>query len=84
MNHPMEPKNYRSKTGPVAQVSSPVQSFQVTRRNLPHFQEPGRVYFLTWRCRENQCWFPKTRLAMAALLHYDDGKWKVYAAVSSP
>jgi hypothetical protein len=28
----------------------PVHSFQITRRNLPHWQEPGRL-FLTWRCK---------------------------------
>lgn len=66
-------------------MSSPVQSFQITRRNLPHFQEPGRVYFITWRCRENRMLVPEDRgLAMAALLHYDDGKWKVHAAVVLP
>jgi hypothetical protein len=30
----------------------PVKSFQVTRRNLPHWQETGRVYFITWRCKD--------------------------------
>jgi putative transposase len=85
VTRPIQPKGKNSKKGPVAQVSSPVQAFQSTRRNLPHMQEPGRVYFLTWRCRQGQ------RLAaaehgqvLAALLHYNDGKWKVYAAVVLP
>jgi putative transposase len=85
MNHPTEPKDPGSTSGLVAQVSSPVQSFHVTRRNLPHFQEPDRVYFLTWRCRQGQ-WLAAAEhgQGLVALLHYNDGKWKVYAAVVLP
>ena len=39
----------------VAQVSSLCNLFKITRRNLPHWQEPGRVYFITWRCQ--MVWF---------------------------
>ncbi len=69
-----------------AQVDSPVQSFQATRRNLPHLQEPGRVYFLTWRCRRDQEITPEERgLFLNALLHHHDtGKWRVFAAVVLP
>jgi len=28
----------------------PVQNFHCTKRNLPHWQLPGSVYFITWRC----------------------------------
>jgi putative transposase len=80
-----QPKGNRSKEGQVAQVSSPVQFFQVNRRNLPHFQEPGRVYFLTWRCRQEQRLAPEERgLVLAALLHYNDNKWEVSAVVIMP
>jgi putative transposase len=62
-----------------------VQSFQVTRRNLPHFQEPGRVYFLTWRCRPGQGLSPaECKIVLAALLHYNGHKWRVYTAVILP
>jgi len=78
-------KSLKSQRNPVAQVSSPVLSFQATRRNLPHIQEPGRVYFLTWRCRAGQNLSAGERkIVLSALLHYNDGKWKVYAAVILP
>jgi putative transposase len=85
LKSPTQQNNNSNKGGLVAQVSSPVQFFQVTRRNLPHLQEPGRVYFLTWRCRDGQMLAPEERgLVLATLLHYNDDKWKVYAAVILP
>jgi putative transposase len=82
---PTAKKSRHTQKSPVAQVSSPVLSFHATRRNLPHFQEPGRIYFLTWRCREGQRLAPEERgLVLAALLYYDDNKWKVYTAVILP
>jgi REP element-mobilizing transposase RayT len=69
----------------VAQVSSPVQAFQCTRRNLPHLQEPGQVYFLTWRCRQGQTLAPNERgLVLQALQHYNDSQWRLFAAVILP
>jgi REP element-mobilizing transposase RayT len=60
----------------------PVQSFQITRRNLPHWQEQGRVYFLTWRCKQGRTLNPEDRtIVMEALRHWDDSKWKIYTAV---
>jgi hypothetical protein len=38
------PDNSPPKSGSIG--VSPVCGFQITRRNLPHWQEPGRVYFL--------------------------------------
>jgi len=29
-----------------------VQGFKITKRNLPHWQEPGSVYFITWRSKD--------------------------------
>ena len=85
MSRPLESKDQESKGSLVAQVSSPVQAFQATRRNLPHFQEPGRAYFLTWRCRPHRTLAPEERdVVLAALLHYNDAKWKVYTAVILP
>jgi putative transposase len=63
----------------------PVQSFQITRRNLPHWQEPGRVYFITWRCRDGKFLFPAERtITLKALQHWDNKKWTLYAAVVLP
>ena len=40
---------------------SPVQSFKITRRTLPHWQDPERVYFITWRCKKGEVLSPEER-----------------------
>ena len=63
----------------------PVQSFQISRRNLPHWQEPGRVYFITWRCQKGQSLSLEERtITMKAIRYWDTIKWTVYAAVILP
>jgi putative transposase len=63
----------------------PVQSFQITRRNLPHWQEPGRVYFITWRSKDGGVLSPEERqITMDALRHWDSREWTLYAAVVLP
>lgn len=63
----------------------PVQSFKITRRTLPHWQEPGRVYFITWRCKKGEALSPEERTITLEALHYWDGrKWTLYAAVIMP
>jgi len=39
----------------------PVQAFQYTQRNLPHWQLPGSVYFITWRCLTGKTLYPEER-----------------------
>jgi len=57
----------------------------VTRRNLPHWQEPGRVYFITRRCRKGQGLSPEERsITLGAIRYWDTLKWTVYAAVALP
>jgi REP element-mobilizing transposase RayT len=64
---------------------SPVQSFKITRRTLPHWQEPGSVYFITWRCRKDETLSPEERTIALEAVHYWDGrKWTLYAAVIMP
>jgi putative transposase len=63
----------------------PVQSFQISRRNLPHWQEPGAVYFLTWRCQQGKSLSPEERtITLKAICHWDHIKWTLYAAVVLP
>jgi putative transposase len=63
----------------------PVQSFQITRRNLPHWQEPGRVYFITWRCQDAKLLSPEERtITLEALCYWDRKKWTLYVAVVLP
>ena len=64
---------------------SPVQSFKITRRTLPHWQDPGRVYFITWRCKKGEVLSPEERTITLDSLHYWDGrKWTLYAAGIMP
>ena len=62
-----------------------MQSFQTSRRNLPHWQEPGRVYFITWRCKTGQRLSPEEQtITLSAIRYWDSIKWTVYAAVILP
>ncbi len=73
------------KKNPGGTGFQPVQSFQVTRRNLPHWQEPGRVYFITWRCKGEQLLTGAERtITLGAVRFWDTSKWIVYAAVILP
>jgi putative transposase len=64
---------------------SPVQSFKITHRTLPHWQEPGRVYFITWRCKKGEVFSSEERtIALEALHYWDSRKWTLYAAVIMP
>jgi REP element-mobilizing transposase RayT len=64
---------------------SPVHSFKITRRMLPHWQQPGSVYFLTWRCKEGEALSPEERtITLEALKYWDDRKWTLFAAVIMP
>ena len=63
----------------------PVHSFQISRRNLPHWQEPGRVYFITWRCQKGRSLSLEERtITLDAIRYWDTIKWTVYAAVVLP
>jgi putative transposase len=63
----------------------PVQIFQATRRNLPHWQEPGSIYFITWRAKPGQVLQPKERrITLETLRHWDGVKWTLLVAVVLP
>jgi putative transposase len=63
----------------------PVHAFQISRRNLPHWQEPGRVYFITWRCQKSRSLSLEERtITLDAIRYWDTVKWTVYAAVVLP
>jgi len=62
-----------------------VSSFTATRRNLPHWEDPGSVYFVTWSTAGKTCLFPDERtLALAAIRYWDSVRWTVYCAVIMP
>jgi len=62
-----------------------VQSFQVTRRCLPHWQQPGSIYFITWRCKDGNALSPEEcQITLSALRHWDGSKWTLLAGVVLP
>jgi putative transposase len=62
-----------------------VTSFKITRRNLPHWQEPGRVYFLSWSCKKGLILSEGERTVVLKALRYWNGhKWQIFAAVVMP
>jgi putative transposase len=63
----------------------PVREFQITQRNLPHWQEPGSVYFVTWRVVKGRTLSDSDRMvALDAIRFWHEKKWFVYAAVIMP
>jgi REP element-mobilizing transposase RayT len=78
---PIRPKaKTKSSTG-----FQPVTSFQTKRRNLPHWQQPGSIYFLTWRLKgEAKLTSEERTMVLQALRHWDGIKWTLYAAVVMP
>ncbi|MFI5354249.1 MAG: REP-associated tyrosine transposase [Desulfobaccales bacterium] len=63
----------------------PVHSFKITQRTLPHWQQPGSVYFLTWRWKKGNVLSPEERtITLQALQYWDGRKWTLYAAVIMP
>jgi putative transposase len=69
-----------SKTGSIG--VPPVDKFKITERNLPHWQEPGSVYFISWHCREGNNLSSEARtITLESIRYWDESKWKVYAAV---
>ncbi len=60
----------------------PVDKFGITKRNLPHWQEPDAVYFISWRCLEGNILSHEERsMVLDAVRYWDGRKWKIYAAV---
>jgi len=60
----------------------PVSSLETTRRRLPHWQQCGSVYFISWVCRPGQTLDPaEQNVTLEAIRFWDTRKWTVYAAV---
>ncbi len=53
--------------------------------NLPHIQVPGATYFITFRTHEFRTLSPEARsIALNALCHWDNQRWKLFSAVVMP
>jgi putative transposase len=73
------------KQSPSGTGFQPVQGFHCARRNLPHWQLPGSVYFITWRCQTGITLSPAERhITLDAIRHWHGIKWQLYVAVVMP
>ena len=62
-----------------------VSEFHRTYRNLPHWEEPGSTYFLTWATAGRMKLSSADRtITLNAIRHWDDVRWIVYTAVVMP
>ncbi|KPL12302.1 hypothetical protein AMJ85_01260 [candidate division BRC1 bacterium SM23_51] len=62
----------------------PVSGFKGTRRNLPHLQEAGRTYFVTFRVGHGTMPNKAREVALAASLFWNGKKYQVHACVVMP
>lgn len=52
---------------------------------MPYWQQPGSVYFITWRGKPGEVLSPAERsISLASLRYWDGLKWTLYAAVIMP
>ena len=60
----------------------PLIEFRMYRRDLPHYEEPGSVYFITCKTAEGYELNHKAKdIALAAVKYHADKKYKLYACV---
>jgi len=63
----------------------PVQGFRTYRRNLPHWEQPGSFYFITFRTNKNFVLPEETRNIVIDSIKYHNGKkYTLYACVIMP
>jgi len=62
----------------------PVDGFRETRRNLPHWQEPGATYFITFRVKAGHLPEAARQIAFDACLFWNGKKCDVHACVVLP
>jgi hypothetical protein len=61
----------------------PSQSFTLTRRTLPHWQNSGSV--ITWNCQNHQIHSEAERtITLEAIRFWDQTQWLLYTAVIMP
>src|SRR5665213_797700 len=65
--------------------TQPIAENRFFRRDLPHFQNPGHLYFCTARMYGQRVLSPKDRDTIMDSIHYLDGKhYDLFAAVVMP
>lgn len=63
----------------------PVKELRVYRRNLPHWELPESVYFITFRTAKNVILFEEARnIVFDSIIFHKNKKYKLYAFVIMP
>lgn len=63
----------------------PVKDFQIYKRNLPHWQSPGSVYFITFRTFKNITLSEDARdVVLNSILFWKGKKFSLYGAIVMP
>ncbi|MDP2682659.1 MAG: hypothetical protein Q8P28_07625 [Deltaproteobacteria bacterium] len=63
----------------------PVKYFQIYKRNLPHWQSPGSVYFITFRTFKNITLSEDARdVVLNSILFWKGKKFSLYGAIVMP
>jgi REP-associated tyrosine transposase len=63
----------------------PIRAFSLTRRKLPHWQNPGSVYFITWNCKKHHILTESERsIVLQTVRFWDQRLWLLYVAVVMP
>ncbi len=62
----------------------PIDEFREPRRNLPHQEEPGSTYFLTFRVRHGEMPHAARCIVIAACLFWDAKRYELHACTVMP
>ena len=62
----------------------PVRGFRGTRRNLPHLEEAGRTYFVTFRTAGMRLPDEARKIVFDACLYWRKNKYRLHACVVMP
>ena len=60
------------------------EELQITRRNLPHWQIGGSIYFITFRTRQLTLPSEARRLVIQACRHFDGQRYVLWVALAMP
>ncbi len=62
-------------------VSPVTKNLLITRRNLPHWQQGGATYFITFRVKKGMLSEEERKLVLDACLFWHNRKWDLNAVV---
>ena len=67
-----------------------IKKFSISHRNLPHWQQPDSIYFITTNCKiQKSDQKPllseeEKDIVLNSIIYFDDKRYKLYAAVVMP